>query len=63
MGTLFLLGKLVQVIQNVQNNQALTIHNSGVSILNVSTFTQQTQAKVFVVQNLYFFIPFSMLIG
>lgn len=58
-----MLGKLVQVIQNVQNNQALTINNSGVSILNVSTFTQQTQAKVFVVQNLYFFIPFSMLIG
>ncbi|HOR41016.1 MAG TPA: T9SS type A sorting domain-containing protein, partial [Paludibacteraceae bacterium] len=43
-----MLGKLVQVIQNVQNNQALTINNSGVSILNVSTFTQQTQAKVFV---------------
>lgn len=48
MGTLFLLGKLVQVIQNVQNNQALTINNSGVGILNVSTFSQQTQAKVFV---------------
>lgn len=46
-----MLGKLVQVIQNVQNvqnNQALTINNSGVSILNFSTFTQQTQAKVFV---------------
>jgi hypothetical protein len=41
-------GKLVQTISNVQNNQALTINNAGVSVLTITTATQQAQAKVLV---------------
>jgi hypothetical protein len=41
-------GKLVEVISNVQNNQALTINNIGVSVLSITTTTQQTQAKVLI---------------
>ncbi len=40
-------GKLVQTISNVQNNQALTINNTGVSVLSITTATQQAQAKVY----------------
>ncbi len=41
-------GKLVQIISNVQNNQALNINNTGVSVLTITTTTQQAQAKVLV---------------
>lgn len=41
-------GQLVQTISNVQNNQALTINNTGVSVLTITTATQQAQAKVLV---------------
>jgi uncharacterized repeat protein (TIGR02543 family) len=41
-------GKFVQVIESVQNNQALTINNTGVSVLMITTATQQAQAKVLV---------------
>jgi hypothetical protein len=41
-------GKLVQTISHVQNNQALTINNTGISVLTITTSTQQAQAKVLV---------------
>ena len=41
-------GQLVQTINNVQNNQALSINNTGVSVLTITTATQQAQAKVLV---------------
>jgi hypothetical protein len=41
-------GQLVQTISNVQNNQALTINNAGVSVVTITTATQQAQAKVLV---------------
>lgn len=41
-------GKLVQTISKVYNNQALTINNTGISVLTITTATQQAQSKVFV---------------